>query len=101
MRISVLTATYNRSKYLKRLYESIVNNINDKYEIEWLIMDDGSTDDTENECKQMLETIMNGLKKKEEITEKLKENDGLEWVKRMNMLRALAEEIVTKNLIYV
>lgn len=57
--------------------------------------------DTDNDCKQMLETIMNGLKKKEEITEKLKENDGLEWVKRMNMIRALAEEIVARNLIYI
>lgn len=57
--------------------------------------------DTDNDCKQMLETIMNGLKKKEEITEKLKENDGLEWVKRMNMIKALAEEMVTINLIYI
>lgn len=56
---------------------------------------------TDIECKKMLETIMNGLKKKEEITEKLKENDGLEWVKRMNIIRALAEEMVTKNLIYI
>lgn len=57
--------------------------------------------DTDNECKQMLETIMNRLKKKEEITEKLKENNQLEWVKRMNMIRVLAEEVVTKNLIYI
>ena len=58
-------------------------------------------EDTDNECKHMLENIMDGLKKKEEITEKLKENDGLEWVKRMNMIRTLAEEIVTRNLIYI
>lgn len=50
MKISILTATYNRGEYLKRLYKSIVNNIGQDYEIEWLIMDDGSTDSTENVC---------------------------------------------------
>lgn len=48
MKISVLTATYNRAKLLDRLYTSImVNNNNcEELEIEWLIMDDGSTDNT-------------------------------------------------------
>ena len=47
MKISVLTATYNRGKLLKRLYDSIVYNLNEDIEVEWLIMDDGSNDDTE------------------------------------------------------
>ena len=47
MKISILTATFNRSKLLKRLYDSIVKNLNNKVEIEWLIMDDGSKDDTQ------------------------------------------------------
>ena len=52
MKISILTATFNRSKLLKRLYDSIVKNLNNKVEIEWLIMDDGSKDDTQKmvEC---------------------------------------------------
>ena len=54
MKISVLTATYNRANKLKKLYESIVNNIDDSYEIEWLIMDDGSEDDTKNICTQFI-----------------------------------------------
>ncbi|MBP3707028.1 MAG: glycosyltransferase family 2 protein [Clostridia bacterium] len=60
MKFSILTATFNRSNYLEKLYESIVNNISDKYEIEWLIMDDGSTDDTELVCSKFSDT--NGLK---------------------------------------
>lgn len=46
MKISILTATYNRAKYLNELYDSLIEN--SKYEIylEWLIMDDGSTDST-------------------------------------------------------
>lgn len=51
MKISILTATYNRAKYLNKLYESLLNNIDEQYEIEWLIMDDGSEYDTETVCK--------------------------------------------------
>ena len=47
-KISVLTATYNRGNLLEKLYNSLLENKNDDINIEWLIMDDGSTDDTEN-----------------------------------------------------
>ena len=52
MKISILTATYNRAKYLTKLYESLVQNIGQDYDIEWLIMDDGSTDDTQQICQK-------------------------------------------------
>ena len=40
MKISILTATYNRAKYLNKLYESIIKNLDANIYIEWLIMDD-------------------------------------------------------------
>lgn len=46
MKISILTPTYNRAKLLNKLYKSLVENTKYDVEIEWLIMDDGSTDDT-------------------------------------------------------
>lgn len=46
MKLSILTATYNRADYLTKLYKSIVDNLCDNVEIEWLIMDDGSDDNT-------------------------------------------------------
>ena len=46
MKISILTATYNRAHDLERLYTSLVINSNSNIEYEWLIMDDGSTDKT-------------------------------------------------------
>ena len=46
MKISVLTPTYNREKLLKKLYESLLKNTNYGIQIEWLIMDDGSQDNT-------------------------------------------------------
>ena len=54
MKISILTATYNRAKYLNNLYKSIVSNISSKYEVEWLIMDDGSYDNTEDVCNKLV-----------------------------------------------
>ena len=46
MKISVLTATYNRANLLSKLYESIKNNLKEDICVEWLIMDDGSIDET-------------------------------------------------------
>ena len=47
MKVSVLTPTYNRANTIGKLYESLVKNQKFGIEIEWLIMDDGSTDNTE------------------------------------------------------
>lgn len=48
MKISVLTPTYNRANFLDKLYASLLINSNNcsNCQIEWLIMDDGSTDNT-------------------------------------------------------
>lgn len=46
MLITVLTPTYNRSKNLKVLYESLMNQTNHNFQ--WIIVDDGSQDDTAN-----------------------------------------------------
>lgn len=42
--ITVLTPTYNREKTLRRAYESLVAQTNQDFE--WIVVDDGSTDDT-------------------------------------------------------
>lgn len=49
--ITVLTPAYNRGKLLKKLYESLCNQ--DCKDFEWLIIDDGSTDDTSVCVEQM------------------------------------------------
>lgn len=54
MKISVLTATYNRGDNLKKLYESLLKNKSDLFKVEWLIMDDGSTDNTKNVVQDFL-----------------------------------------------
>lgn len=48
--ITVFTATYNRANYLNTLYKSLLNQ---KYKnFEWLIVDDGSTDGTDELIKK-------------------------------------------------
>ena len=47
MKLSILTATYNRTDYLEKLYKSILKNIDtSNIEVEWVIIDDGSKDNT-------------------------------------------------------
>lgn len=60
MKISVLTPTYNRGKLLEKLYNSLIENVNYGGEIEWLIMDDGSTDNTKK--------IIEGFQKEKKIS---------------------------------
>lgn len=43
--ITIFTPTYNRSKTLPRLYQSLVEQTDNRFE--WLLIDDGSTDNTE------------------------------------------------------
>ena len=51
MQISIITATYNRAYCLDNIYQSILRN---KYneEVEWILVDDGSSDDTEALAKK-------------------------------------------------
>lgn len=43
--ITVFTATYNRGRTLRRVYDSLVAQ--SSYDFEWLLINDGSTDNTE------------------------------------------------------
>ena len=50
--VTILTATYNRREKLKDLFDSLQNQTN--YNFKWLIVDDGSVDDTENCVQQFM-----------------------------------------------
>ncbi len=55
MKISILTATYNRENEIEKLYNSLIINNNSEIDFEWLIMDDGSTDNTKTKIKNFIE----------------------------------------------
>lgn len=50
--LTIITPTYNRSKLLTRLYESLCKQTNKNFQ--WLIIDDGSTDNTKSEVKKYI-----------------------------------------------
>ena len=49
--ITIFTATFNRASLLINLYQSLKNQTS--HNIEWLIVDDGSTDNTEIVIEQI------------------------------------------------
>ena len=53
MKISVLTPTFNRASFLERVYRSLLKNKECIQNIEWLIMDDGSTDNTKSVIEKL------------------------------------------------
>lgn len=51
--IVIVTPSYNRKEFLKKLYNSLLNQ--DDYDFKWLIIDDGSTDDTGNYIQKLID----------------------------------------------
>ena len=51
--ITIFTPTYNRKKELHNLYNSLINQ--SYKDFEWLVIDDGSNDDTNLEIKEMID----------------------------------------------
>lgn len=56
---------------------------------------------TDQEAREQGETLMEQMTEKQCVTEELKAQDQMEWVRLMNNIKASAEEIVLKNMIYV
>lgn len=68
MKITIFTPTYNRAYILSQLYESLQNQTSKNFE--WLIVDDGSNDNTE-------ELVSNWLKEKNHFNiQYLKKENG-------------------------
>lgn len=72
MKLTIFTPTYNRAHCLDRLYKSLISQTNKSFK--WIIVDDGSTDKTEN--------LVNGY-----IQEKKLE---IEYYKQLNMGKHVA-----------
>ena len=62
MKLSILTSTYNREKYLPKLYESIKNNLKYGLNAEWIIIDDGSSDNTKEQIQKFIEENVVSIK---------------------------------------
>jgi len=57
--------------------------------------------DVDEQAQERLETLVEQMKQAQGVTEQLKAENALEWVGRLNNIRACAMEIVEKEIIYV
>ena len=55
----------------------------------------------DQEVREQVETLMEQMTEKQGVTEKLKAQDQMKWVRLMNNIKASAEEIILKNMVYV
>lgn len=56
--------------------------------------------DIDKQAQERFETLTEQMKQAQGITEQLKSENALEWVRKMNNIRACALEIVEKEIIY-
>ena len=57
--------------------------------------------DVDEQARKRIEELMNHLMKVEGVTEKLKRQDQMEWVRKVNEIKNRAEEIVLSQDIYM
>ena len=51
--LTIFTPSYNRAKFLKRLYDSLISQSD--YDFEWLLVDDGSSDNTKEYMTSLIQ----------------------------------------------
>ena len=54
----------------------------------------------ETQVRDMFDTLVEQMKKSEDVTEQLKEDNQMEWVQRMENIQQRAREMVNNDLIY-
>ena len=57
--------------------------------------------DIEKQAQDMFDTLVEQMKKSEGVTEKLKEENQIEWIRCVQNIEAEAREIVCKDIIYI
>lgn len=54
----------------------------------------------DKQAQERFERLVEGMKQAQDITEQLKAENALEWIGRMNNIRACAREIVEREIIF-
>ena len=55
---------------------------------------------TDQEAREQVEMLMKQMAERQGLTEKLKVQDQMKWVRLMNNIKASAEEIILSDIIY-
>ena len=57
--------------------------------------------EVEKQAQEMFDTLIEQIKESEGVTEQLKEENQMEWVRRMGNIQQRAREVIYNELIYV
>ncbi len=97
--ITVFTPTYNRVKKLKELYKSLISQTNQDFE--WLIVDDGSTDNTLEYLKKIQEEkiIKIRYEKQENSGKHIAFNKGISLARGKVFICVDSDDTLTSNAI--
>jgi hypothetical protein len=57
-------------------------------------------EETDRAANEMLSRIIEGMARCKSVTEALKAENQMEWVRQMNLCRSMTEEVVLPDLIY-
>lgn len=57
-------------------------------------------EEVDRNANEMMDTMTRRRAKEQDITETLKAHDQMEWVRRMNNIRAATEEVVLREVVY-
>ena len=56
---------------------------------------------TDQEAREQVETLMEQMAEKQRVTEELKSQDQMKWARLMNNIKASAEEMVLREILYI
>lgn len=99
--ISVVTATYNRSYCIEKLYNSLCEQLD--HDFEWVIIDDGSTDNTEllvDDWKRKESSFPIYYRKKINAGKHRAINDAMQIVHGTYVFLVDSDDWLTKDAIY-
>ena len=83
-----------RLEYLKKWRKSLYNDLLLSGKLQQHLLD------IDRDAKEEVEAIVRQTAKTEGVTEELKKQDQMEWVRRMNSIRNRADEFIRHDLIY-
>ena len=81
-------------EYIKQHRKAIYNRLQTECKLNSYLYDVNS------QAEEMFETLTNQFKRAENITEQLKSDNQMKWVRLMNNIRNRATEIVNHDIIY-
>lgn len=97
MKISIITPTYDRAELLGKLHKSIVENLKYNVQLEWIIIDDGSTDNTKEVVRAFSDELEIRYYYQENKGKMIAINNGLKECRGDLIIEMDSDDVFTKD----